>query len=286
VEDENNFKTAQQKARAEFFKEMYEEGKDEKTKTTETSEETPETTEEENTSEKHDTSNEVSVSLIGSPQCDDNHDEGNPEETKTGAGTETIEISEEPVQVQVDDHVTQDEQEIEKESLSAASTEHEVPNEVEEMQFVIVPEEEKSDEILTDEVVHGQNEEKETEQNSELAEDLETTEKTDADVDEDTDLANDKETHNTDGETDECSEVKDTEDVNEESNTENEDVMCESGSESLESKSDDVGSESEEGVTTDEGIEGSEDDTEETENIEKLKPAQITENVNTENLIE
>ena len=55
-------------------------------------------------------------------------------------------------------------QEIEKESLSAASTEYEVPNEVEEMQSVIVPEEEKSDEIVTkDDIVHEhKNEEKET----------------------------------------------------------------------------------------------------------------------------
>merc|ERR1712079_402519 len=133
VKDENNFKTAQQKARAEFFKEMYEEGKYGKTKTTE---DTTEATEGVNTSVKHDSTNEVSVSLIGSPQCDENQ-----EATKTAAETELIEISEDPVQVQVDDHVTQDEQEIEKESLSAASTEHEVPNEVEEMQFVIVPEE-------------------------------------------------------------------------------------------------------------------------------------------------
>merc|ERR1712102_101021 len=94
VEDENNFKTAQQKARAEFFKEMYEEGKDGKTKTTEDTEDNSETTEEENTSEKHDTTNEVSVSLIGSPQCDENHDEGNQEETKTE--TETIGSSNEP----------------------------------------------------------------------------------------------------------------------------------------------------------------------------------------------
>merc|ERR1712227_437484 len=162
---------------------------DGKTKTTEDTEDNSETTEEENTSEKHDTTNEVSVSLIGSPQCDENHDEGNQEET----GTETIGSREDPVQVQVDDHVTQEEQEIEKESLSAASTEHEVPNEVEEMQSVIVPEEGKSDEILTkDDILHEhKNEEKETEQNSDLSED----------------------------------------------------VMCESGSESLESKSDDAGSE-------------------------------------------
>merc|ERR1712079_475632 len=50
VKDENNFKTAQQKARAEFFKEMYEEGKDGKTKTTEATEDTTEATEGENTS--------------------------------------------------------------------------------------------------------------------------------------------------------------------------------------------------------------------------------------------
>merc|ERR1712211_83254 len=80
---------------------------------------------------------------------------------------------------------------------------------------------------------------------------------------------------------------KDTEieDDTEESNSEDV-IQCESGSESLESKSDDAGSESEEGVTTDEGIEGYEDDTEETEKVEKLKPATNTENVNIENLIE
>merc|ERR1712227_748816 len=255
---------------------------DGKTKTTEDTEDNSETTEEENTSEKHDTTNEVSVSLIGSPQCDENHDEGNQEET----GTETIGSREDPVQVQVDDHVTQEEQEIEKESLSAASTEHEVPNEVEEMQSVIVPEEGKSDEILTeDHVKHEQKiGEKEREQKSERTNDsLELNDAINAEENEDNILNDSDEICDVTIETDE----KDTEieDDTEESNSEDV-IQCESGSESLESKSDDAGSESEEGVTTDEGIEGSEDDTEETEKVEKLKPATNTENVNIENLIE
>merc|ERR1711868_341512 len=117
------------------------------------------------------------------------------------------------------------------------------------MQSVTVPEEEKSDEIVTkDDIVHEhKNEEKEMEQNSDLSEDnLETVDTANAEEDEDTALANEDETFNTDAKTGGNSEMKDieTEDRNEESNTENEDVMCESGSESLESKSDDAGSES------------------------------------------
>jgi len=278
VEDNQNFKTAQQKARAEFFKEMYEEGKDEKNDTSDES-----NAEGTSAGEKQDT-NDVSVSLIGSPESDENHDEGNQEETKTVVGTTvTIEISEDQVQV---DHVTQDEQEIEKESLSAASTEHEVPNEVEEMQFVIVAEEEKSDETVTeDHVKHEQKiGEKEREQKSERTNDsLELNDAINAEENEDNILNNSDEICDVTIETDE----KDTEieDDTEESNSEDV-IQCESGSESLESKSDDAGSESEEGVTTDEGIEGSEDDTEETEKVEKLKPATNTENVNIENLIE
>merc|ERR1712227_918389 len=204
---------------------MYEEGKDEKNDTSDESTA-------EGASEKQDT-NDVSVSLIGSPECDENHDEGNQVETKTVVGsTVTIEISEDQVQV---DHVTQDEQEIEKESLSAASTEHEVPNEVEEMQFVIVAEEEKSDETVTeDHVKHEQKiGEKEREQKSERTNDsLELNEAINAEENEDNILNNSDEICDVTIETDE----KHSEDV----------IQCESGSESLESKSDDAGSESEE----------------------------------------
>jgi len=255
-DQEENFKTAQQKARAEFFKEMYTE-KEEKEEEVTASTETEAKEEEE----------AVNVSLIGTP-VEESQEEVSPrEESKEPAECDTA--TNEILDKQQSDQATSD--------LPEKSLNDEMKKPDDDVNNGPVIEAEKS------EGKGGGDKEVNELEDSEIA----------AVTQEDVTGAqgNDKEIET------EQEEVKPEDSDAKKSNDDEEEVeeekLCEtfdenligSGSESLESKSDDLNSEedSEEGVTTDEGIVESEDDnTGSEEDLESVKSKQkgvIDENI-------
>lgn len=274
-EKEGDFKTTQQKARADFFKEMY--TADEKIDVVADVEKEENNVESEDKETKNEEDEKLNVSLIGTPELtheeelkntpveEENLPEKIVEEEKQEIKTEDAD-DELPDQTPEPETITKPEeqqvalvegqeiQETEKESSDDA-VKCDTANEVEDVQSVTTAEpaeEEKSDDTKA--------EVSEEEHESEEA----------CDAEEENTPDDEEATKNETIEV-EKEEVNQEENVdNAESDKEDQESNDGSGAESLDSKSDDIeDTESEEGVTTDEGIAGSDEDTVETEDIKK-----------------
>merc|ERR1712172_181302 len=273
-EKEDDFKTTQQKARADFFKEMY--TADEKINVVADveKEENNVESEAEDKETKNEEDEKLNVSLIGTPELtpeeelkkhadieEENIVEEEKQEIKTEDADDELhdqtpepETITKPEEQQVALEEGQEIQETEKESSDDA-VKCDTANEVEDVQSVTTAEpaeEEKSDDTKA--------EVSEEEHESEEA----------CDAEEENTPDDEEATKNETIEV-EKEEVNQEENVdNAESDKEDQESNDGSGAESLDSKSDDIeDTESEEGVTTDEGIAGSDEDTVETEDIKK-----------------
>ena len=271
-EKEGDFKTTQQKARADFFKEMY--TADEKIDVVADVEKEENNVESEDKETKNEEDEKLNVSLIGTPELtheeelkntpveEENLPEKIVEEEKQEIKTEDAD-DELPDQTPEPETITKPEeqqvalvegqeiQETEKESSDEVLTKCDTANEVEDVQSVTTAEpaeEEKSDDTKAE----VSEEEHESEEACD-AEEENTPDDEEATKDETIEV--EKEEENVE---------------NAESDKEDQESNDGSGAESLDSKSDDIeDTESEEGVTTDEGIAGSDEDTVETEDIKK-----------------
>merc|ERR1711971_742482 len=271
-EKEGDFKTTQQKARADFFKEMY--TADEKIDVVADVEKEENNVESEDKETKNEEDEKLNVSLIGTPEItpeeelkktvveEENLPEKIVEEVKQEIKTEDAddelhdqtpepETITKPEEQQVALEEGQETQETEKESSDEA-VKCDTANEVEDVQSVTTAEpaeEEKSDDTKE----QKSEEEHESEEPSD-AEEENTRELEEATKDEIVEVEKEE----------------DNQEENVESDKEDQESNDGSGAESLDSKSDDIeDTESEEGVTTDEGIAGSDEDTVETEDIKK-----------------
>jgi len=240
-EDKEDFKTVQQKARADFFKDMIPENSN----STDKDDTEKEAEKEEKITENNDAAEEtVNVSLIGSPVPEES------EKTSTDEVTEKEETTEQPEKEETKQvsAVIQDKQEVGKESYDVA--EHDATNDLEDVQDETTAEEEKSEEVS------------ENKDESKEVEPVTNEEK----VDEAS--ADETEEQSSNQENSENSSVNNMENVDENDDDEADENMSASGSESIESKQDDTESDSEE-VTTDEGIVGSDDDVESEKDIKE-----------------
>merc|ERR1712066_136109 len=250
-EEKGDFKTVQQQARAEFFKEMYTDKEEGEVTTTTTAE----------TEAKEEEEDPVNVSLIGTPVAES--------EQETGPSP-TEEESKEPAERNTATNENLAKQQLDQESSNQGekSLDDEIKKHDDDVNNGPANETEQSEEKGEDD--NEVNELEETEIAPVTLEDVTETE-TQGNGEEMATAQEEVISEDSDAE-------KSNDDEEEEKSTETFDEnLIGSGSESLESKSDDLNSEegSEEGVTTDEGIVESEDDNAGSEeNFETVKSKQ------------